>query len=57
MNIDSGSYNVAKSILEMGNLLKTMTSESMDMQTKLMKVSVTESVSDPNLGQKLDMMA
>ncbi len=57
MNIQGAGYDISRSIQEMGNLLKNMTSEKMDMENKMMKVTVTEQVTDPDKGQKIDLMA
>jgi len=41
----------------MGDLLKNITSTAMGMQEKFLKVSVTEKLTDPNLGGNLDVSA
>lgn len=50
-------FNTAKSIEEMNNLLKNMTSQAMGLQDKLMKAEITEKVSTPGLGENLDISA
>lgn len=57
MNISPVGNAVARSIEDMGNLLKNITDSSMGLQDKLIKVGVTEKVSDEKLGQVLDLMA
>jgi|GEM_PF-1369188 len=60
MNISAAENNIARSIQDMGNLLKNVTNQSMDMGEKMLKVSVTEQVqqaTDPFRGGNLDMMA
>ena len=57
MNITSPAMDVSRSIQEMGDLLKNISSSAMGLQEKLLRVSVTEKVSDPNLGGNLDVSA
>jgi hypothetical protein len=60
MNISPASTDyVSNSIKQMSDMLKSVTDQAMAMDTKMMKVSVTEQVenSDPNLGNKIDVTA
>ncbi len=57
MNVTTNGFDVAKSIQDMGNLLKNITAQATGFQDKLMKVSVTETVTDPNLGKLLDVIS
>ena len=59
MNITSTpALNTARSIEEMGNLLKNMTAQSMELQNKVMKADVTEQVmNQPGLGENIDVCA
>ena len=60
MNISPVSTDyVSNSIKQMSDMLKSVTEQSMAMDTKMMKVSVAEQVenSDPNLGSKIDVTA
>ncbi len=57
MNISPAATATARGIEEMGNLLKNMTDSSIGFQEKLIKVGVTEKLSDEKLGQTLDLMA
>jgi hypothetical protein len=57
MNISPVATAAARSIEDMGNLLKNITDSSIGFQDKLIKVGVTEKVSDEKLGQILDLMA
>jgi hypothetical protein len=58
MNISSaGSFDVARSVAEMGDLLKQMTSSKIGLEDKLMKASVTEQVENANIGTQLDVSA
>ena len=56
MNISPVATPTARSIEDMGNLLKSATGKSMDFQEKLIKADVTEKVSDDKLGQSLDLV-
>ncbi len=56
MNISS-EYNVARSVQDMGNLLKNMANASIGLEEKMLKVAVTEKVQETNLGQKFDALA
>jgi len=55
MNISSAA--TARSIEDMGNLLKSITDSTMGFQDKLIKTGITEKVSDEKLGRMLDLMA
>lgn len=57
MNISPVATAAARSIDDMGNLLKNITDSSIGLQDKLIKVGVTEKVSDEKLGRVLDLMA
>jgi hypothetical protein len=57
MNISPVAAATARSIEDMGNLLKNITDSSIGLQDKLIKVGVTEKVSDEKLGRVLDLMA
>lgn len=58
MNITSTpALNTARSIEEMGNLLKNMTTQAMNLQNRMMKADVTEQVSRPGLGENIDVCA
>ena len=57
MNISPVATAAARGIEEMGNLLKNITDSSMGIQEKLIRVNVTEKLSDEKLGQILDLMA
>lgn len=58
MNITSTpAFDTARSIEQLGNMLKNMTSQAMDLQNKLMKADVTESVSQQGLGENIDVSA
>jgi len=57
MNISPVATATARGIEDMGNLLKNITDSSIGLQDKLMKVGVTEKVSDEKLGRVLDLMA
>ena len=57
MNISPVATAAARSIEDMGNLLKNITDSSIGLQDKLIKVGVTEKLSDEKLGRVLDLMA
>jgi hypothetical protein len=57
MNISPVATATARSIEDMGNLLKNITDSSIGLQDKLIKVGATERVSDGKLGQAVDFMA
>ncbi len=57
MDITSIAANTAKSIEDMGNLLKTITNAKFGMEEKLMKADVTAQVANPDVGQNLDVSA
>jgi len=57
MNISPVATAAARSIEDMGNLLKNITDSSIGFQDKLIKAGITEKVSDEKLGQTLDLMA
>ena len=57
MNISPVATAAARSIDNMGNLLKNITDSSIGLQDKLIRVGVTEKVSDEKLGRILDLMA
>jgi hypothetical protein len=58
MNITPASTDyLANSIKQMSDMLKNATDQTMEMDTKLMKVSVTEQITNPNLGSKIDVTA
>ena len=57
MNVTSTGFDVTRSIEAMGDLLKNITSSAMGLQDKLLKVSITEKVTDPALGQNFDVNA
>lgn len=57
MDITSIGANAAKSIEDMGNLLKTITNAKLGIEEKLMKADVTEKVTDSSMGQNLDITA
>lgn len=59
MNIPStpAADAAARSIEAMGNLLKNITSQSMGIEDKLMKVNVAEKVTAPGLGENIDTCA
>ena len=57
MDITSIGANAAKSIEDMGNLLKTITNAKLGIEEKLMKADVTEKVKDSSMGQNLDITA
>lgn len=57
MNISPVATATARSIEDMGNLLKNITDTSIGFQEKLINADVTEKVSDGKLGQTLDLMA
>lgn len=57
MNISPIATATSRSIEDMGNLLKNITDSSIGLQDKLIKVGVTEKVSDEKLGRVLDLMA
>ena len=57
MNVTSTGFDVTRSIEAMGDLLKNITSSAMGLQDKLLKVSITEKVTDPALGQNFDVSA
>ena len=57
MNISPVATAAARSIEDMGNLLKNITDSSIGLQDKLIRVGVTEKVSDEKLGRVLDLMA
>ena len=57
MNISPVATATARSIEDMGNLLKNITDSSIGLQDKLIKVGATARVSDGKLGQALDFMA
>lgn len=57
MNISPVAASTARSIEDMGNLLRSITDSSMGLQEKLLKTDITEKVSDEKLGNILDLMA
>jgi hypothetical protein len=58
MNIAStGSNALTQSIREMGELLKATTNADIDLDSKMMKVSVAEQVENSSLGKNLDVSA
>ena len=57
MDITSVGANAARSIEDMGNLLKTITNAKLGIEEKLMKADVTEKVKDSRMGQNLDITA
>jgi len=57
MNISPVATATARSIEDMGNLMKNITDKSIGFEEKLLKANVTEKVSDEKLGQTLDLMA
>ena len=58
MNIMPASTDyLSNSIKQMSDMLKNVTDQTMAMDTKLMKVSVTEQVADSNLGSRIDVTA
>jgi hypothetical protein len=58
MNISAtGNGALTQSIRDMGDLLKETTGAAMDLETKMMKVSVTEQVEDQSLGNNIDVSA
>lgn len=57
MDVTSIAANTAKSIEDMGNLLKTITNAKFGIEEKLMKADVAEQVTDPDVGQNLDVSA
>ncbi len=57
MNISPAATATARGIEDMGNLLKNMTDSTIGFQDKLIRVGVTEKLSDEKLGQTLDLMA
>ncbi len=57
MNISPMAAATARSIEDMGNLLKNVTDSAIGFQEKLIKADVAEKVSDEKLGQTLDLMA
>jgi hypothetical protein len=52
-----GSYDIAQSVREMGDLLKQTTGATMGLQDKLMTMSVTEQVENSALGNEIDVSA
>lgn len=55
MNITTTpALNTARSIEEMGNLLKNMTTQAMGLQEKIMKAGITEKVNIQGLGEAID---
>ncbi len=58
MNIMPASTDyLSNSIKQMSDMLKNVTDQTMAMDSKLLKVSVAEQVSDSNLGSKIDITA
>lgn len=55
MDAASIGANTAKSIEQMGDLLKTITNAKFGIDEKLMKVNVTEKVINPGMGENLDI--
>jgi hypothetical protein len=58
MNITStGTFDVARNVTEMGDLLKNVTNAGMDIENKFMKASVIEKVENQALGNMIDLSA
>ncbi len=58
MNVMPASTDyLSSSIKQMSDMLKNVTDQTMAMDTKLMKVSVTEQATDPKLGSNIDVTA
>ncbi len=57
MNITSVTTATARSIEDLGNLLKSLTDSSTGLQEKLIKGDVTEKISDQKPGPTLDLIA
>ncbi len=55
MDVTSIGANTAKSIEDMGNLLKTITNAKFGIEEKLMKADVAEKVMNPGMGDNLDI--
>lgn len=55
MDATSIGAHTAKSIEDMGNLLKTITNAKFGIEEKLMKAGVTEKVMNPDMGENLDI--
>ena len=55
--MSAGNSQVMSSIRDMGDLLKNITSARDGLEQKLMKVAVTEMVSQPGLGELIDVSA
>lgn len=57
MNVISGGFDITKSLLAMGDLLKNITAQTTGLQDKLLRTLAVEKGADPNLGNKLDIEA
>ncbi|HOP31731.1 MAG TPA: hypothetical protein PK293_03665 [Spirochaetota bacterium] len=55
MDAASIGANTAKSIEQMGDLLKTITNAKFGIEEKIMKAGVTEKVTAPGMGENLDI--
>lgn len=53
----SGVTSTARSIGEMGDLLKNMAAEKQDFSHKMISLSATEKVQDAKLGNLVDLTA
>ena len=55
--MSAGNGQVLSSIKEMGDLLKNIASTRDGMERKLINVAVTEMVSQPGVGENIDVSA
>jgi hypothetical protein len=55
--MSAGNSQIMSSIKDMGDLLKNISSTRDNMEQKLMTVAVTEMVSQPGLGEQIDVSA
>jgi hypothetical protein len=55
--MSAGNGQVLSSIKEMGDLLKNIASSRDGLEQKLIKVAVTEMVSQPGVGENIDVSA
>jgi len=56
MDASSIGANTAKSIEQMGDLLKSITNAKFGIEEKIMKAGVTEKVMTPGMGNNLDVI-
>lgn len=53
----AGSVDIVQSARDMGDLLKTVTGTAMNLEKKMIGVSVAEQVENSNLGNLVDALA